>query len=132
MPMLMHVNVGATAQSAQTSMEAEGNDHHRDAKLQPTGHQFRNSNPESEHYHPDDDERQCMPCSPQTSDERRPPKAAMFADDGRDGDDVIHFCGMFEAEDKPNPKMPVRRLKRRAYIVSNPPVCSSWLKMAER
>jgi hypothetical protein len=42
-----------------------------------------------------------VPDSPDAADERGAQEAALFADDCRDGDDVINFGRVLEAEDQP-------------------------------
>ena len=100
MAMPMHVNVRALAQHPQHREDAKSDDHQRHAKFQPLGDRRRNGHPKYQDHNTNYHQRSGVPGAPQASDERGSKHAAMFANDRRDGHDMIDFGRVLETEHK--------------------------------
>jgi hypothetical protein len=92
---LVYVNFTVLSHCAPKSTDAQGDDHDRDAKLEPSTHTFRNRDPQRQHDDADDQQRRCVSSAPKRTDERGTEDILVSAHNRRYRDDVIDFRCVF-------------------------------------
>ena len=100
----MQVDVRPLAKDAQHRQHAKQDNHQGHAKLQPVSNREWDGHTKTQHQHPHNNQRRRVACSPQRADQCSAQDIAMFADNCRDGYNVIDFSRVLQTKDESEAK----------------------------